>query len=114
MRFTATVKNNQVVIRDVPLADGEQVNVEIERSADKDDDFEIPPHVLRRIEASERELDAGLVVSANELFRSLGRPDLVRDYYDGAGQTSDRTRSRKLGSTRPRAKSAARRRRRRV
>ena len=115
MRFTATVKNNKVVIRDVPMPDGKLVEVVIEPSqVDQDPDFPLTEEELRGLAEGERDLREGRWKSADDFFRDLGRPDLVRGQDVGATRTSSRARSRKLGSARPGTKSAAGRRRRRA
>ena len=105
MRFTATVKNREVVIRDVKLPDGEVVEVTVEPRAE--DDWEPTPAELRSIEAGEADIAAGRVMSIDELLASLKRSEDLRRQRRERSAARDRTRVGKVGAPRPRTKPAA-------
>jgi len=106
MRFTATVKKHEVVIRDVPLADGEIVEVLIEREKDV---YVLTEEEEREIELGEAEHDAGLGRPLDEFLAELKARDALRDRNRTKRGASGRTRSAKVGAARSRSKPATRR-----
>ena len=110
MVFTATVKKGAVVIRDVPLPDGEVVDVTIER---QEDEIELTKEEIRIFEEGEAAVargETGRPVS--EWIAEWRAKESLPGQDAGRGRTRRRTGSTKLGTARPRAKSASRRSRR--
>jgi hypothetical protein len=109
MRFTATVHKREVVIRDVPLEDGDIVEVTIER--EEKDVYILSEEEEREIELGEAEADAGLGRPVDEVIAELRAYDALRS--DRRTTDGARTGARKatVGSARPRTKSSGRRRR---
>jgi hypothetical protein len=105
MRFTATVKNHEVVIRDVQLPDGEVVEVTVEPRPQ--DEWEPTPAELRSIAAGDADVAAGRVMSIDELLTSLKRSDDLRRQRRERSTARDRTRGGKVGALRTRTKSTA-------
>ena len=105
MRFTATVKNREVVIRDVMLPDGDVVEVTIEKQLH--DEWEPSPAELREIELGEADIAAGRVMTIDEFVASQKRSAELRRQDREARRRRGGTRSRKVGSARPRSKSTA-------
>lgn len=106
MVFTATVKKGAVVIRDVPLPDGEVVDVTIER---QEDEFELTAEEERMFEEAEAAMargETGRPVS--EWLAEWRAKDALRGQDPSRGRTRNRTGSPKLGTARPRAKPAPR------
>ncbi|HEY5926565.1 MAG TPA: hypothetical protein VIV11_32985 [Kofleriaceae bacterium] len=106
MRFTATVKNREVIVRDVPMHDGEIVEVTIVKPASG---YEWTEEELREIELGEADIAAGRVMSIDEALASLKRSAELRRQRRAAGDSGSRSRGRKVGSPRTRAKPATRR-----
>ena len=75
MRFTATVKNREVVIRDVQLPDGELVDVTLESRADE---WEPTPAELREMELGDADVAAGRVRPIGEVLERLRRAEELR------------------------------------
>lgn len=110
MRFTATVKNREVVIRNVMLPDGDEVEVTIEKP---ESDYEFTEEELRGIEEGEADIAAGRVMSIDELLASLKRSEELRRQQREKGRAGRRSRGGKVGTTGARSKSTASRDRRR-
>ena len=110
MRFTATVKNREVVIRNVMLPDGDEVEVTIEQPGG---DFEFTEEELRGIEEGEADIAAGRVLTIDELMASLKRSSELRRQRREEGRARRRSRGGKVGTKGPRTKSTASRDRRR-
>jgi hypothetical protein len=107
MRFTATVKNHELVIRDVQLPDGEVVEVTVEPRAD--DEWEPTPEQLREIELGDADVAAGRVRPIGEVLEKLRRAEEL--WYQRHGKSPGRARSgnAKVATPRSRAKPAGRR-----
>lgn len=104
MVFTATVKKGEVVIRDVPLADGEVVEVFIEQRKN----VYIPtPEEERELLAAEAEIAAGDGRPAHEFFAELRARDAARGRAVAARGARRGARKAKMGAARPRPKSAS-------
>jgi hypothetical protein len=105
MVFTATVKKGAVVIRDVPLPDGEVVDVTIER---QEDEFELTPEEERIFEEGEAAIARGETGRPlSEFLAELKAEDALRGVSTAVGRARGRTGKAKLGAARSRAKSAA-------
>jgi hypothetical protein len=104
MRFTATVKNREVVIRDVQLPDGEVVEVTVEPQADE---WEPTPEELREMELGDADVAAGRVMSIDEALAALKRSAELRRQRREQSRSQGRPRSRKVGTARSRAKQTA-------
>ena len=106
MRFTATVKNREVVIRNVQLPDGELVQVTVESRADE---WEPTPAELREMKLGDADVAAGRVRPISEVLEKLRRAEELRS--TGRGQSGARNRSgkRKVGTARSGTRPAARR-----
>jgi hypothetical protein len=109
MRFTATVKNHEVVIRGLDLPDGAVVNVTIE-SQDERDWFEPSAEEIRAFERGEAALAAGQTVPAHEALAWINQQVELRRQARQQSAGKDRSRSRSVGASRSRAKQATRRR----
>jgi hypothetical protein len=109
MRFTATVKNHEVVIRGVDLRDGEVVDVTIE-SQDERDDYELSAEELREIELGEAEVAAGRTVDAHEAIAWIDKQAELRRQAREGSRPGNQPRSRRVGASRSGAKQATRRR----
>ncbi len=104
MRFTAAVKNGRVVVRDVPLADGEVVDITIER---QDDVYVLTEEEEREIELGEADAAAGRVRPAHEFLAELRARDTLRGADRGARRARAGSRKDEVGGTRPRSKPAS-------
>jgi hypothetical protein len=103
MVFTATVKGS-VVIKDVPLPDGEVVDVTIERLNGV---YVLSEAEERAIEIGEAEADAGLERPVHEFLAELREELAVRRKGRAVGRGRGQARGRKVGTARPRTKSAS-------
>jgi len=106
MLFTATVKKGAIVIRDVPLRDGEVVDVTILQHGGE---FEPTAEEIRIFERGEAEYAAApeLARPLDEFLAELKAKDVLRDQARSVGRAGGRTRKAKLGTARSRSKPAA-------
>jgi hypothetical protein len=104
MHFTATVKKGEVVIRDVPYADGDIVSVTIEPQLGE---WEPTPEELKAIEEGEADIAAGRVRPINEFLEELRQLGHLRRENSGQNRARGRPRGSKVGASRPRTKSAS-------
>src|SRR5262245_42908062 len=108
MVFTATVKKGSVVIKDVPLPDGEVVDVTIER---QDGMYVLSEAEEREVLLGEAEADAGLGRPVHEFLAELRARDAVSRGNRSPRGARSGARKASVGTSRPRTKSASRRRR---
>jgi hypothetical protein len=94
MRFTATVKKHEVVIRDVPYQDGEVVEVTIEREGGL---YEPTLEEWREIELGEAEAAAGLGRPLDEFLAELRANEALRGASPAARRTRRGARDKKVG-----------------
>jgi hypothetical protein len=106
MRFTATVKNHEVVIRDVQLPDGEVVEVTVEPQPD---DWEPTPEEWREIELGDADVAAGRTVPIDEVLEKLRRAEELWYQTHGKSRPRNRSGNAKVAAPRTRTKPAARR-----
>jgi len=109
LRFTATVKKREVLVRDIDLPDGATVDVTIEPQAEEWDDDDLPESVWEQVRASERAYRRGEYIAGDEL-RAWLRSFAVHGGTQPAGTGEARNRSASVGAApRRRKKPAARR-----
>ncbi len=106
MRFTATVKNGEVVIRDVQLPDGDTVDVTIEEHVDEDG---LTDQDWREIDQAREEMAAGKWRLLDDVLAEIRHSRELRDQNGQAGRSENRSRDEALGVARSRPKPAARR-----
>jgi hypothetical protein len=104
MVFTATVKKGSVVIKDVPLPDGEEVEVTIERQAGL---YVMSEEEEREVLLGEAEADAGLARPVHEFLAELRAGDALRGRNRRTRSARRGTRKAAVGTTRSRTKSAS-------
>jgi len=103
MRFTATVKNREVVIRGVDLPDGDEVDVTIEEAVGEDG---LTATERREIELGEAEVAAGKTRPLDEFLAELQQRRELRDRDRRARAANDGMRGGAVGSAGPRTKPA--------
>ena len=103
MRFTATVKNREVVIRGVDLPDGDEVDVTIDEAADEDG---LTASDLRRIDRGLAQVAAGKVRPLDDLLIEIRQRRELRDRGQRRRRSNGQARGGAVGSSRPRTKQA--------
>lgn len=106
MRFTATVKNGEVVIRNVRLPDGHTVDVTIEEHVDEDG---LTDQDWREIEQAEADVAAGKWRLVDDVLAEIRQRRDLRDQNLTAGGSQARSRDHAVGAAGTGSKQARRR-----